>query len=147
MNYISGNIKHLRGLKGLRQKELAAALGYGANTISNYENGKSNPNHNDLTVIADYFSVPVEMIIRDDLEKLWTTWEDVQKWKEKEKNKKEQAALNLQAVAVSPVWIETIKEHYTNTISKLTGQSQEDIQSQLNQLFYSKLSDVAAKSQ
>ena len=50
-NVFGANLQRLRKLKGLNQKELGDFLGVGANTISNYENGVSNPNPKNLEII------------------------------------------------------------------------------------------------
>lgn len=47
------NIKQLRVLRGLKQKELADKMGISAQQLNNYEGGKSNPGNKILPALAD----------------------------------------------------------------------------------------------
>lgn len=55
-------IKELRENAGLQQKELALELGIPSNTLSQYENGKREPNIEMLKKLADYFKVSTDFI-------------------------------------------------------------------------------------
>lgn len=56
-------LKELRIERGIQQKELAATLGIGANTLSQYENGKREPDNKTLVKLADYFGVSVDYLL------------------------------------------------------------------------------------
>lgn len=56
-------IKELRENAGLQQKELALDLGIPSNTLSQYENGKREPNNDMLKKIADYFKVTTDYLL------------------------------------------------------------------------------------
>lgn len=47
------NIKELRALRGLSQKELADKIGISAQNLNNYESGKRNPGNKVLPALAD----------------------------------------------------------------------------------------------
>lgn len=51
------NIKELRVLRGLKQKELADKMGISAQQLNNYEGGQSNPGNKILPVLADALGV------------------------------------------------------------------------------------------
>ncbi|MDE7121454.1 MAG: helix-turn-helix domain-containing protein [Oscillospiraceae bacterium] len=70
---LGANIKYLRKSYGETQEELGAVLNVEKNTISNYENGKREPDEATLVAIARHFMVTVEELIHEDfsdLEKL-----------------------------------------------------------------------------
>lgn len=50
-------IKELRKQKGVTMQKMALETGIKKPTISNYENGYSNPNREKTKIIADYFNV------------------------------------------------------------------------------------------
>lgn len=56
-------LKELRIERGIQQKDLAALLGIGANTLSQYENGKREPDNNTLVQLADYFGVSTDYLL------------------------------------------------------------------------------------
>lgn len=56
-------LKELRIERGIQQKDLAAVLGIGANTLSQYENGKREPDNETLVRLADYFGVSVDYLL------------------------------------------------------------------------------------
>jgi transcriptional regulator with XRE-family HTH domain len=55
-------ICELRKKKGIQQKELASIIGVSIPTISNWENGKSDPSSDKLKKLAEYFGVD-ELVI------------------------------------------------------------------------------------
>lgn len=61
-------LKELRIERGIQQKDLAATLGIGANTLSQYENGKREPDNHTLVQLADYFGVSVDYLLAHDPE-------------------------------------------------------------------------------
>lgn len=63
-------LKELRISRGIQQKDLAAALNIGANTLSQYESEKREPDFDMLNRIADYFGVSVDYILgREEIKK------------------------------------------------------------------------------
>ena len=61
-------LKEWRIARGIQQKDLASTLGIGANTLSQYENGKREPDNNTLVQLADYFNVSVDYLLgRDEI--------------------------------------------------------------------------------
>lgn len=67
---IGSNIAALRKEKGITQEELANALGVSAQAVSKWENNSSCPDVSLLTVIADYFGVTVDALLRSGAEKI-----------------------------------------------------------------------------
>lgn len=59
----SKRLKELRNQKGIYQKELAEVLGVSRPTITQYEQGKRNPDTDMLNKIADYFEVSVDYLL------------------------------------------------------------------------------------
>ena len=56
-------LQELRKNKKLKQSELAAILHVKQNTISNWENGKTEINNTDAIVLADFFGVSVDYLL------------------------------------------------------------------------------------
>ena len=56
-------IRALREDRDLRQVDVAAATGIDQKTLSNYETGKTRPDSDALTALADFFSVSVDYLI------------------------------------------------------------------------------------
>lgn len=69
MKTISKNIRHLRHLKGLTQETLAENLQVARSRISSYEEGRSAPTIDMLISISDYFKLPIDILLRNDLTK------------------------------------------------------------------------------
>ena len=63
MANVSKNIKQIRIKNNMTQEELAEALFVTRQTISNYENGKSNPDIETIIKIADIFKVDANTVI------------------------------------------------------------------------------------
>lgn len=57
MNNVAKNIKKIRLESGITQEELAEKLFVTRQTISNWENGKSQPDIETLTTLAEVLSV------------------------------------------------------------------------------------------
>lgn len=70
------NIKELRILRGMSQKELADKMGISAQQLNNYESGASNPGKKILPALADALGVSTAYL-RGDAQRLavydWTT--------------------------------------------------------------------------
>ncbi|AUP77538.1 XRE family transcriptional regulator [Flavivirga eckloniae] len=73
MKTISKNIRHLRQLKGLTQEALADNLQVPRSRISSYEEGRSAPTIEMLILISDYFKLPIDILLRNDLTKATDT--------------------------------------------------------------------------
>ncbi|MBU3012261.1 XRE family transcriptional regulator [Polaribacter vadi] len=69
MNILSKNIKHLRTLKKLTQESLAEELHVTRSRISSYEENRSSPTIDFLIDFSNYFSIPIDIIIKNDLTK------------------------------------------------------------------------------
>ena len=69
MNFTSKNIQHLRSLKKLSQESLAEELKVSRSRISSYEEGRSMPSIEFLINISDYFKIPIDILLRNDLSK------------------------------------------------------------------------------
>lgn len=60
---ISQRLRMLRKEKGLQQKDLAAILGIGRQSMSHYETNKRMPDYETLNKIADYFGVTTDYLL------------------------------------------------------------------------------------
>ena len=63
MNVVNTSIKDLRKKKNMTQDELADKLNVTRQAVSNWENGKTQPDIETLTQLAEVFDVSVERII------------------------------------------------------------------------------------
>ena len=63
------NIKELRALRGLSQKELADKMGISAQNLNNYESGQRNPGNKILPALADALGVSTAYL-RGDAQRL-----------------------------------------------------------------------------
>ena len=63
MNIVSNSIKKLREERGMTQDELAEKLNVTRQAVSNCETGKTQPDIETLTRLAEIFDVSVERII------------------------------------------------------------------------------------
>ena len=64
---IGKNIRCLRKFYGETQEELGYAIGVEHNTISSYENARTEPDTNTIALIADHYTVTPETITNSDL--------------------------------------------------------------------------------
>ena len=69
MNFISKNIKHLRSLKKLSQEGLSEELEVSRSRIGSYEESRSAPTIEFLIKLSDYFKIPIDILLRNDLTK------------------------------------------------------------------------------
>jgi len=69
MKNITKNIRHLRHLKGLTQEVFADDLKITRSRISSYEEGRSTPSIDMLIKLSNYFKIPVDILIKNDLTK------------------------------------------------------------------------------
>jgi transcriptional regulator with XRE-family HTH domain len=66
---ISKNIRHLRTLRGLTQEQLADELNVSRSRIGSYEEGRSEPPIHMLLKLGEYYGLPVDVLIKNDLTK------------------------------------------------------------------------------
>ncbi|MGY5353189.1 XRE family transcriptional regulator [Wenyingzhuangia sp. IMCC45533] len=69
MEVLSKNISHLRKQKKLSQQLFAEKMEVPRSRISSYEEGRSIPSLEFLIKLSDYFKIPVDIIIRNDITK------------------------------------------------------------------------------
>ena len=69
MKIVAKNIRHLRRLKKLTQEVLAEDLSVTRSRISSYEENRSAPTIDMLIKLSDYFKVPIDILLRNDLTK------------------------------------------------------------------------------
>ncbi len=67
MNVVATNIKHLRLSNKLSQEALAKIIEVPRSRIGSYEENRSAPSIGMLIKLADYFEIPVDVLIRTDL--------------------------------------------------------------------------------
>ncbi|KAB1159414.1 MULTISPECIES: XRE family transcriptional regulator [Tenacibaculum] len=67
MRKISTNIRHLRKLRGLTQEQFAEKLDITRSRVSSYEEGRSEPSIEFLITISDYFKLPIDVLVKNDL--------------------------------------------------------------------------------
>lgn len=65
--YFGKNLKSLRKSKDLTQNEISIILGINKTLIPKYELNDTNPSIDTLIKIADYFSVSIDALLRQDM--------------------------------------------------------------------------------
>jgi len=69
MKIISKNIKHLRTLKNFSQEGLAEELKVTRSRIGSYEENRSSPTLDFLIDFSNYFKIPIDILLKNDLTK------------------------------------------------------------------------------
>lgn len=67
MKHIQANIKHLRTLKKLSQERFADELNWSRSMVGSYEEGRSEPSIDRLIDLSDYFNIPIDILVKNDL--------------------------------------------------------------------------------
>ncbi|WP_136482067.1 XRE family transcriptional regulator [Cognatitamlana onchidii] len=67
MKVVQSNIKHLRGLKGFSQERFADELGWSRSMVGSYEEGRSEPPIDRLIELSNYFDIPIDILVKNDL--------------------------------------------------------------------------------
>lgn len=67
MNFIANNIKHLRELKNLTQEYFANELNITRERVASYEQGRSSPPVETLIELSNYFNLPIDVLIKNNL--------------------------------------------------------------------------------
>ena len=69
MSLFPKNLRYLRKKGSLNQDEISRLFNKRANTIGNWENGKSEPSLTELIKLGAYFNVSLQTLLNIDLEK------------------------------------------------------------------------------
>ena len=67
MERLAKNIKHLRGLKSLTQEQFSVELEITKSRVGSYEEGRSDPSIEMLISLSDYFKIPIDALVKNDL--------------------------------------------------------------------------------
>ena len=67
MKNIQINIKHLRVLKGFSQERFADELKWTRSIVGSYEEGRSEPRIDRLIDLSNYFDIPIDILVKNDL--------------------------------------------------------------------------------
>lgn len=67
MTYIAQNIRHLRNLKGLSQEYFSEEIKITRSQLMSYESERTAPSIETLIKISDYFSLPIDILLRNNL--------------------------------------------------------------------------------
>ncbi len=67
MKYIQTNIKHLRTLKKFSQERFAEELKWTRSMVGSYEEGRSEPSIEKLIELSNYFDIPIDILVKNDL--------------------------------------------------------------------------------
>ena len=67
MKFIHTNIRHLRTSKGCSQEQFAEELGWTRSIVGSYEEGRSEPSIERLIVLSNYFDIPIDILVKNDL--------------------------------------------------------------------------------
>jgi transcriptional regulator with XRE-family HTH domain len=69
MSFLHKNIRHLRDLKGVTQGEFADLFKVKRSRIGSYEENRASPPVDFLISLSDFFKIPIDALIRNDLTK------------------------------------------------------------------------------
>lgn len=67
MKNIQANIKHLRSLKKMSQERFADELGWSRSMVGSYEEGRSEPPIDRLIDLSNFFHIPIDILVKNDL--------------------------------------------------------------------------------
>lgn len=67
MKNLANNLKHLRNLKRLSQEHLSAEIKISRSQLMSYESGRTEPSIETLIKISDFFKLPVDTLVRNNL--------------------------------------------------------------------------------
>ncbi len=67
MGKLSGNIKHLRGIKKITLQQMADTLGISKERLASYEQGRAEPSIQMLIQFSDYLRLSIDALTRTDL--------------------------------------------------------------------------------
>jgi transcriptional regulator with XRE-family HTH domain len=73
MSIVSENIKYLRRVNGLTQEQFSRRVGIKRSLLGAYEEGRANPNLENLTNIAKIFGTSLDNLIKNDIRNLRET--------------------------------------------------------------------------
>ncbi|MBC3784601.1 helix-turn-helix domain-containing protein [Spirosoma utsteinense] len=73
MTLVSENIRYLRKLNGLTQEQFSRKINIKRSLLGAYEEGRANPNQQNIQAIAKAFNTTIELLTRQDLRKLRET--------------------------------------------------------------------------
>ena len=73
MTLVSDNIRYLRKLNGLTQEQFSRKISIKRSLLGAYEEGRANPNQQNIQAIAKAFNTTIELLTRQDLRKLRET--------------------------------------------------------------------------
>ncbi|GAB3700683.1 hypothetical protein GCM10027592_27900 [Spirosoma flavus] len=73
MTLVSDNIRYLRKLNGLTQEQFSRKINIKRSLLGAYEEGRANPNQQNMQAIAKAFNTTVELLTRQDLRKIRET--------------------------------------------------------------------------
>jgi transcriptional regulator with XRE-family HTH domain len=68
MSLFSKNLRFLRKQRQLNQDEISILFNKRANTVGNWENGKSEPNLSELVRLGDFFNISLHELMHSDLD-------------------------------------------------------------------------------
>lgn len=69
MNQFAKNLKYLRQKNRYKQRELSQKIGLNRSIICAYELGRAEPKLDSLIIIADFFRVSIDELLRNDMMK------------------------------------------------------------------------------
>lgn len=67
MKNIQNNIRHLRTARGYSQEQFAEELGWTRSVVGSYEEGRSEPSIDRLIALSNYFDIPIDILVKNDL--------------------------------------------------------------------------------
>jgi transcriptional regulator with XRE-family HTH domain len=67
MNYIATNLRNLRARRKATQDDVAFVLKISRSTYNNYESGLSEPKIETIIMLADYYLISIDTLVRKDL--------------------------------------------------------------------------------
>ena len=118
---LGNNIKHLRKLLNLRQIDIGSVAGVAHNTIGRYETGERLPSSVEISAMATYFGVTLEMLIGQDLVAKFPDLASYEAYKAEREAQQRRGEAALDAVRLAPYRLRALVEHYADTLEQATG--------------------------
>jgi DNA-binding XRE family transcriptional regulator len=69
--YLAKNLKILRAIKQIRQKELASVLWVPQKRMGSYEEGRAEPSIETMLKISEYFKVEIKSLVNEDFSQVF----------------------------------------------------------------------------
>lgn len=118
---LSDNIKHLRKLNKMSQRDLGVVSNVTHVSIGHYESGNREPDSVILSAMSQRFGVTMDMLVNGDMVAMFPDHETYDAWLSDAEDRQERQEAALELLRESPYRLEALIEHYSKLVEKLEG--------------------------